>query len=278
MSTALLMGIGGSVGLATPASAAVPGLQRVSLASASNNSSPKTVIVGCPAGKQLVGTGAEITGGQGEVVLDDLRPNGTPPSSVTVTAYEEDPLATNWSVTGYAICANPVAGLVRVSALSSGGSPDSRTVVATCPVGKSLLGTGFEITGGLGGVVLDELRPNGSLTSTTAVACEADPDHLPSWTLTAYGICANTVAVPGLVRVAATSPGGGAPDSASQLSSCPLGKVLVGTGAGLSGATGEVVIDDLRPNAGLNATTATGYEAENPANWTITSYAICANA
>src|SRR4051794_41750668 len=70
------------------ASAAVPGLQRVTSFSVSDSVSNKSVTVECPAGKQLIGTGADI-GGSGfpRGVLDDIRVNSllTP---VTVTRVE----------------------------------------------------------------------------------------------------------------------------------------------------------------------------------------------
>jgi hypothetical protein len=185
----MVLGLVASV-LATagPASAAVPGLVRIVASSPSNSADPKTVTATCPAGKRLVGTGAEITGGLGEVVIDDLRPNPGLTAN-TVTAYEADPLAANWRVTAYAICANPLPGLERRTASSASNSVDPKAATATCPSGKRLTGLGGEITGGLGEVVLDDLRPNAGLTASTVTAYEEDP-LATSWRVTAYAICA----------------------------------------------------------------------------------------
>ncbi|MFI5485633.1 hypothetical protein [Micromonospora echinaurantiaca] len=271
---------------AAPASAAVPGLVRVSTTSASNSTDFRSVSASCPVGKVLTGAGYELNGATGEAVVDDFRPNGgaaTAPTAVTVGAYEAEAFAGNWSVTAYAICANPVAGLVRVSATSASNSNDFRSVTATCPVGKVLTGTGYELTGVTGEGVVDDFRPNGGVatapTSVTVGAYEAEA-FAGNWTATAYAICANPLA--GLVRNSAVSASN-SNDFHSITATCPVGKVLTGAGYELNGVTGEAVVDDFRPNGGP-ATAPTSvfsgaYEEDAFAgNWTNTGYAICATA
>jgi len=88
----------------------VNGLERVGSTSPSNSESPKSVFASCPAGKEIVGTGALISGGkigafpnqETDVVIDDVHPF---PTSLTVAAYEEEPTNANWDVTAIAICA-----------------------------------------------------------------------------------------------------------------------------------------------------------------------------
>ncbi|WFE35396.1 hypothetical protein [Micromonospora sp. WMMD975] len=181
---------------ATPASAAVPGLVRISAVSANNSNDFRTVTATCPAGKVLVGTGYELNGATGEAVVDDLRPNGgaaTAPTAVTVGAYEADAFAGNWSVTAYAICANPIAGLVRTTVTGPSNSNDFHSTVATCAAGKVLTGAGYELNGATGEAVVDDFRPNGSSvtapTSITSGAYEEDA-FAGNWTLTSYAICA----------------------------------------------------------------------------------------
>jgi hypothetical protein len=72
------------------------------------------------------------------------------------------------------------------------------------------------------------------------------------------------------------------PDSdeiAAVTASCPAAKHLVGTGARVNNGAGQVVIDDLRPNASLTSVTVTGIEDETgwPLDWSLTAYAICAS-
>jgi len=171
---------------AAPASAAVPGLQDVSAVTATNSTSPKSVTATCPVGKRVVGTGAEITGGAGDVGIDDLRPSLTN----VLAMGDENHIAPagNWSIRSYAICANPLPGLQIVSAVTASNSSSPKSVFATCPVGKRVLGTGAVITGGLGDVGLDDLRP-----SLTNVLATGDEDHTATtrnWSIRAYAVCA----------------------------------------------------------------------------------------
>ena len=68
-------------------------------------------------------------------------------------------------MTAYAICANPLPGLVRVATASVSDSSDFHSVTATCPVGKVLTGTGYQLNGVTGEGVVDDFRPNGGVAS-----------------------------------------------------------------------------------------------------------------
>ncbi|HEX8629199.1 MAG TPA: hypothetical protein VF755_13630 [Catenuloplanes sp.] len=282
----LLAAAGTLAATAGPASAAVPGIVRVSAASATDSADFKSVTVTCPVGKQLIGTGYEVSGATGEVVVDDFRPNGgaaAAPTSVFVGAYEEDPLAASWTLTAYAICANPLPGLVRISVTGALNSTDFHSTTAACPAGKTLTGSGFEVNGATGEAVVDDFQPNGSAlaapTSVSVGAYEADPDYLPNWSLTAYAICANPL--PGLVRASIADPAT-SDDFHSASTVCPAGKVLTGTGFQLTGATGEATVDDLRPSGSSVAAPTSqftgAYEADPNLvpTWSFTGYGICA--
>ena len=95
--------------------AGVSGLERVRTDSAANSDSPKLVVATCPAGKRVIGTGANITGAKNgatstsfvtDVVIDSIipSPETTVPGSVTVNALEEQATNDNWSITAYAMC------------------------------------------------------------------------------------------------------------------------------------------------------------------------------
>ena len=284
----LLVGAGTLALTTGPASAAVPGLVRVSATSVDDASNFKTVTATCPAGKQLTGTGYEIIGATGEVVIDELVPNGstvTAPTLVTLDAYEEDPLATPWSVTVYGICANPLPGLVRIAAVGPTNSDDFHTTTATCPVGKTLTGAGFTRAGIAGEAVVDDFLPNGSSavapTAITVGAFEADPNFAFNWSLNAYAICADPLPGQSRVLLSGTSSSG---DSHFATASCAPGKTLTGAGFQVTGATGEAVIDDFHPNGGTATgptTITTGaFEADPnyPSDWFVDTYGICANA
>jgi hypothetical protein len=145
------------------------------------------VTVTCPPGKRVVGAGGTVTP---QVVLDDVRPNASL-TTVTATGYEDeagDPL--DWLIHADAVCANPPPGLELVSAASPVDSSNKR-INASCPVGKNLLGTGAEIDGGLGQVVLDHVTPDAGLRTATVTGLEDETGHTPAWSLRSYAICAS---------------------------------------------------------------------------------------
>ena len=110
-----------TVVVATPA-LAVPGLVVVTATSASDSEGFKGVNPVCPAGKVLLGGGADIVGGGHNVQLAgiNLAGLGTPPNSVWATANEGGAgWAGNWTLTGYAICGTGVSGYQVVQAESS---------------------------------------------------------------------------------------------------------------------------------------------------------------
>lgn len=167
------------------------GATRVEVSTVSNGTDIKSATARCPVGTQLTGASGLLTGAVGNVVMDDLRPNGNPPNGVTVTGDEIDP-ELSWSATAIALCANPLPGLERVTATSPSNS-SNKSVTATCPAGKKLVGLGGEISGGLGEVVIDDYTPSELLTRATVTGSEAidlDGAYAGNWTVTAYAICA----------------------------------------------------------------------------------------
>jgi hypothetical protein len=115
-----------------------PGLEFVEVAGSSSSSATRTTTAQCPGGKRVIGAGGTITGGNGRIKVDEIRPNEGL-TQVTVTASEDqDGTSASWRLRAYAICANPPAGLVRVTTTAPSGW-DGRTVRATCPSEKVLL-------------------------------------------------------------------------------------------------------------------------------------------
>ncbi len=174
---------------------AVLNLQRIPIDSVTNSASPKAVTPSCPGPTRLYGLGAQITGGVGHVLIDDLTPDAGL-TSVRVTAYEIGDYLNNWHITGYAICGNPVATMTRM-AVSNPAPPAAPNMVSPksattpdCPAGTSLHGGGGTITGGLGGVSLDDLTPSGALVNFMSTGYSI-PGFNPSWRMTSYAICAS---------------------------------------------------------------------------------------
>jgi hypothetical protein len=100
-------GPAGTVGPAGPAgpqgAPGVSGLEIVTVSSVSNSTVGKAIEASCPAGKKLLGGGAQLFGAPGSLALDESFPNGA--ATWRATAYEVAPTASNWTVTAYAICA-----------------------------------------------------------------------------------------------------------------------------------------------------------------------------
>jgi hypothetical protein len=166
----------------------LPGLERVS-AGSTLDSSNKSVTATCPAGKKVVGSGFDTNAGNGQVVIDDVRPDAAL-SGVTVQGLEIGSDFTNpWGITAYAVCATPPAGLERVAS-SSPLTSSTKSVTATCPAGKNLIGLGSDINAGVGKVGLDDIIPDAGLTQVTVTGNELESGNPNVWSVTAYAICA----------------------------------------------------------------------------------------
>lgn len=163
-------------------------LQRIQFTSVTNSLN-KTVFVGCPTGLRLYGLGAELNGAIGRVFFDDLTPNSAL-TGVTVTAFENGAFAGNWNVTGFAICGNPAARMLRVLASSATNSVGVKSVAAGCPAGTRVHGVGAQLDGAFGAVILDDVRPNAGVLSTTATGVERGP-FAGNWRVTAFAICSS---------------------------------------------------------------------------------------
>lgn len=263
---------------ATPVSAAVPGLERVSAQSGINSNSPKSAIARCPGDKRVIGTGGFIVGGTGQVVIDDVTPNA-PLTNVTVTGFEDDDgTANTWAVVAIAVCANPLPGLELFSETRQSNSNFQTLAAVSCPSGKRLVGVGGDITGGLGQVTMKYIAPSTSSTDDRVriLAFEDQDLTAANWSLRALAICANLL--PGLEQVRAVSGPQNSTSPKSATVSCPSGKRVLSAGGRLSGDTrGEVILDDL--NARETSVEVTAYEDQDgtPAIWDVTAIAICAN-
>ncbi len=258
------------------ASAALVGLQRSAPATPPDSAGSKEVTAFCPAGKQLLGAGGDTTPGDGDVLLDDIRPSADL-KTLKVNAVEDpDGASQSWFVQAFAICAVPPPGLERVAATSALNSAN-KSVVATCPAGRRLLGTGAEVNGGNRHVLLEDITPNSGLTAVTVKAVEDESGTSGNWSVIAYAICAQPVA--GLERVSLTSDVDSTAPKVVE-AECPLGKQVVGMAGNINSPNGQVVLDAVFADAEL---TTVGFAAGeddtgNTANWGLTAFAICANS
>jgi hypothetical protein len=267
----LLCLAGAILALAGSASAAVPGINLVTVTSPFNSAN-KSATVTCPAGDQVLGVGGGIDGGSGQVIVDDWMPLN--PTQAAVRGVEEDVFAPNWDDRATAICADPLAGRTQVIATSGSSSVD-KYITATCPVGKRLVASGADILSGGGDVMIEEMVPDLTTNSVTVLAHEEDSTP-NNWRARASATCANPLS--GLVRVFASSASNST-NSKTATASCPAGTVLTGTGAETYGSGGEAAIESIDPNASVNGVSARATEADSTSlNWTLSVFGICASA
>jgi hypothetical protein len=247
---------------------ALSGLVRVERTSVFN-SLDKSITADCPPGTLVVGAGGTIYNGNGEVLLGAIVPlPGL--RSVLAKAYEADTYTTSWKVTAIAMCAQNVPGLVRVQRTSITDSLD-KTAVANCPLGKFLLGMGYEINNGFGSVLAENMIPIAFNLGVTVQAREEDV-FSSNWSVTAIAICSD----PSVGARPFYGEGSRTSNDKSKTVTCPAGWSIVGAGYSFPGSTGEVVLDDLFLSTNKTAVTITGLEADPYADsWFIRVWAIC---
>ena len=247
-----------------------PGLERVAVTSAST-SADKSVTAPCPAGKALLGAGGEITGGAGQVALDAIKPAFALSGATVAGAEDENGFSGSWSVTAYAICAIPVAGLEAKVSTSATDSYGSKQVTPDCSPGKEVIGYGGELIGGAGRL-LARLGPAGDPASTIISAVEDGDGTATNWSLRAYAICAATAE-----RIQAVNTTISA--SKSKTATCTEGKTVTGGGGEIVGGVGAVLLSELSVvRGGFRA--FGNYFGPNPppqtgVYWDLKAYAIC---
>jgi len=161
-------------------------------------------------------------------------------------------------------------------------SDASQVREAVCPRGDQILGGGARIRTGGDQVRLTMLRPYHDTTIIEPVpdrfiarAEEPDTGYAGTWRLETYAICG---AVRGYEIVGEDT------DESSSVfqitaATCPGQKRVIGTGAEIRHANGQVGLQLVRPDGALGIARATGREdADRYAqNWSIEAFAICAD-
>lgn len=146
----------------------------------------QTTEAACSPGKRLVGAGASLSQGFGQISIETLLVSD---DFVVAAGVEDDDGFTGaWSITAYAVCADPIPGNhIEITATDPGNGP-SQTATATCPAGRRALGAGWG-AGGNG-----EVYASSVLILTNGVNVRADEDangYGSTWDTTVYAICAS---------------------------------------------------------------------------------------
>jgi hypothetical protein len=271
---ALTMTIGAAVLTAAPAAHAATGIEYISTTSSSDSTSPKSLVVTCPAGKVPINGSAYLTGAVGNALIRQIVPlqifGGM---FLSVVADEDaDGYAGSWSVTATAVCVPTPSGYSLVSASLT--DPSSAWVTVACGT-KRVVGGGYIVspTGSMMATGIETDSRNRAYLSAERTLL---PGSASSVTGTVVAVCVDANALP-VRQVSATGPiNSTSPKSLT--TTCPAGTQVVGVGGDLWWLRHHTVIDDFRINSATNSVTITGYEDQigNPDGWAIDTYAVCA--
>jgi hypothetical protein len=133
----------------------------------------------CPAGTRALGSGASISTLGGQAVLQVARPSSI--GDITRALAHEDVAgySGDWSVTAYAVCANPPAGYeVKFVESPESHSEFDKVAEAQCPPNKKLLSSGAALSNvAPASVSLTGIIPSTSEQATKAEAMENTPTN-----------------------------------------------------------------------------------------------------
>jgi hypothetical protein len=137
---------------------------------------------------------------------------------------------------------------------------------------------GRRIIGGLGQVVLDDLRPTLGF-GYNGLGREDGDGFAGNWFAEVSSLCAKPL--PGLHVVSKSSVSDSTSLNKLATAACPAGESLVGSGGEItSGAFGNVTFNEVRPGLGVSDdktfVTATELPGGTSGNWSVTAHAVCA--
>jgi len=173
-----------------------------------------------------------------------------------------------------------VTGVQQITGpLSAVDSQPSKTVRATCPAGKRVVGGGgwafATVAADETKVTLTELQPVHPASGRDyyeATGQEVTPNITTDWWVQAFAVCADPV--PGLHIVPRVSD----PHQSRIDSFCPPNEMALGGGGSIDNPVDHVALSGVFPLLGGLAYTATVLpdSASFPGTWTVTAYAVCA--
>lgn len=108
----------------------------------------------CPPSRRLIGGGASLSNGFGQVSIGDLLFGGGPNSSHPIgfvhahASTDVDGYSGQWSVSAYAICADPLPGWRDDVEVGDVDNHLSKTTARYCPLGQVVIGVGWSLQPG----------------------------------------------------------------------------------------------------------------------------------
>jgi hypothetical protein len=253
----------------SPAAASVPGRVLVS-GSTGSTSDAKAAYVDCPGDTWLLGSGVDVSGtGRRFVIIRYLIP-----TLRSVAAYADEweyGTTDTWSLRVWAVCGDQV-GTHRTVSVESAVNSTNKGVTAICPDDTVVTGTGWEIEGGSGQVLIESAVPSTDHVTVNAyeVFAGADLGYSGVWSVRAYATCVTRPSGHSIVAEMSESTS----VEKNGNSDC-VGKVTLGGGFFLIGPRGWINNISLIPTSPAVQTYATEV-ASTSSNWPIWSYAVCA--
>jgi hypothetical protein len=190
----------------------------------------------------------------------------------------------------YAVAATPAAAAPpqtmrrTVSPYEAPNSYWRKTAYAACPDPYLATGGGANIYGGNGQVRLTRLQPvhNPPLNADGYAATAEEPDtgYAGDWRLEAYAVCVGPGRVPGYVETFPRAETDASSKDFQTISApCPGNKRVIGTGAAIEHANGQVGLNLVRSDGPLLGARASGREdADGYAqDWSLEVTVVCAD-
>ena len=274
VATAIVQTIG-----VTPAAAATIPVGSVEVVTATSGLLPgssRTISAVCTAARPFVLGGGFTTTGT-HIVVSELQPiDGAVVDSYKVTAgFDEVGTTGSWNLLVYAYCSSTAPGWQIVPATSTTTTSPFNQVIATCPSGKGLVGTGGRINGGSGQVQLvtqgiGSVGPN----RMSAGGLEDVTGFSGSWSVTGYAVCVTYTSFLDIQMVSNQT----ASDNTitkNVTATCPTGMRLTGSSI-WANTPGNPI--NLRPNnsTGTNVTGTARNDTGTVGGWDLITYAHCA--
>ncbi len=97
-------------------------------------------------------------------------------------------LAAVIGVLGFAGSASAAFTNVERRIASSATTSANKSVTVTCPAGKKVTSAGVDATPGDGHVLIDDIRPDATLSSVTVRAVEDETGTADAWYVAAYAL------------------------------------------------------------------------------------------
>jgi hypothetical protein len=146
----------------------------------------------CPAGKQVIGTGATVDANS-VAVLDDVMPDFDLSGVTAEVMHDGTPVSGDTQLTAEAIavCVDPLPGQ-QLAFQTTPASTGDKGMSATCPSGTQVHGAGAGLSGAYGEAHLDRIGFNGvgGLGASDVDAREDVDGSSNNWSAWAFAICA----------------------------------------------------------------------------------------